>query len=1269
MLNIFKKNTKFDRNIGSNLPLYYDNINVEGKTTQETRSGKNLFNVNTATPHRDDGRESVVIENGVLTITALTTTGAQYAIVNIENLDSTKNYTLSFKAKKIVSGTDGAPRLYFRTYGSNDNSTWTSLSALGTATPTQGQEYSYDVTVTGYTYYRFYIYNNSGNPVTVGEQTQYYDIQFEEGNTVTEYEPYGQMPSPDFSSELVSVGYENLLNLTSGTYSSNGITAIVDNGIITLNGTATNVAFVNIPVSPNLDISLNDTITISLNNPIANSDVRFRIDNQGKLDTPLSKVDTVSTIIVNYALYGNAIRMRVDSGITLNDFVLQPIINFGTESHKYIPYGKYGIEIKKTGKNLFSSEMELGTISSSGVPGGTVSAIRTKDFIEVLPNIEYTVKNSLNYANYRYEYDENMQFLKFTSSMVNPLTFTTQENTKYIKFRTVAGNVENDLTSKWQLEKGSQATNYEPYTSHTNLITLDEPLRGIGDVKDLLYIKNNILYIKRNIKSVKLDGSESWKLQKSKTSSTYFHLNNFEFVPVAASALPKALCSHFTANSGNHLNADEIEGFTFNTGACLRISVFNTIASTVNELQAWLSNNNIEVVYIPSTPTIETYELEIQPMIYESLGNGTLSDVINDPLITEELNGSYILEFEYLKDGKFSEYLVEENIVKAHGEPFSIYSVKKDTESKIKILAKHWVLNEWTKDFILDSEPTNLPAQSALEWIQNRSINHSDITINGDCTDAETARYVRKNMLDAIFNEDNAILKRFGGELSYNVNNVTVNNHRGNISGLTIRQGKNLKGAEYYLDFSTVVTRLVPVGKDGLMLDDVYVDSPLINNYATPIIKKVEVDSDDPAELENYCNKLFEDGIDKPSISIKIDFIELSKTIEYQSYSSLETAHLGDTVNVYIPSLNLNISTRVVKTVYNDNLHRITSLELGNTMPNIATSNVNTQKQLEKQAENDMSVLAEAKQAATEMINHPFSGHLFIDETTGNLYIMDTTDINTAQNIWRWGLGGLGFSSNGINGPYAVAMTQDGKIVADFITTGILQSIEIRATTGTVGGFTLNPDKFTANISKEYNFTLTDVQKAVDYANGTGTLTDEELDEYDVNGDGVVDKLDANTMLRMYYEYISNIINGTLEFNSTDSRRVITLKDGDGNISTSLGLNGIKTKALNCENLSLGGNNVEPQSILSNWYSTSSETLKNAQKHKLLIILAKPASTSAITSISIPTDILTTSNQQFQCADEAAYVSFNLKYSDDDIIITGAGRSSNGTIVKVYTMM
>lgn len=108
------------------------------------------------------------------------------------------------------------------------------------------------------------------------------------------------------------------------------------------------------------------------------------------------------------------------------------------------------------------------------------------------------------------------------------------------------------------------------------------------------------------------------------------------------------------------------------------------------------------------------------------------------------------------------------------------------------------------------------------------------------------------------------------------------------------------------------------------------------------------------------------------------------------------------------------------------------------------------------------------------------------------------------------------------------------------------------------------------DIETEYNFTLEDAEKVLSYVNGEIDLTDDELEFYDVNADGVVDKLDYLAIQRMYYGYISNIVKGTLEINSTKAQRTIVLRDEEGKIQTSLGLNGITTPSLSCDNFYLG---------------------------------------------------------------------------------------------------
>jgi hypothetical protein len=76
---------------------------------------------------------------------------------------------------------------------------------------------------------------------------------------------------------------------------------------------------------------------------------------------------------------------------------------------------------------------------------------------------------------------------------------------------------------------------------------------------------------------------------------------------------------------------------------------------------------------------------------------------------------------------------------------------------------------------------------------------------------------------------------------------------------------------------------------------------------------------------------------------------------------------------------------------------------------------------------------------------------------------MDTEDPATATKVWRWNINGLGYSKAGINGPYGLAMTMDGAIVANFITTGVLDAALIKtgAITSTDGKVSIGIDSGT----------------------------------------------------------------------------------------------------------------------------------------------------------------------------------------------------------------
>lgn len=97
------------------------------------------------------------------------------------------------------------------------------------------------------------------------------------------------------------------------------------------------------------------------------------------------------------------------------------------------------------------------------------------------------------------------------------------------------------------------------------------------------------------------------------------------------------------------------------------------------------------------------------------------------------------------------------------------------------------------------------------------------------------------------------------------------------------------------------------------------------------------------------------------------------------------------------------------------------------------------------------TILKQAEARATQLIT---TGELGGNVITlpNEQYIADSTDIATAKRLWRWNINGLGYSSNGRNGPYSLAITMNGEINASFITTGSLSANRIYGGTLTLGG-------------------------------------------------------------------------------------------------------------------------------------------------------------------------------------------------------------------------
>lgn len=132
---------------------------------------------------------------------------------------------------------------------------------------------------------------------------------------------------------------------------------------------------------------------------------------------------------------------------------------------------------------------------------------------------------------------------------------------------------------------------------------------------------------------------------------------------------------------------------------------------------------------------------------------------------------------------------------------------------------------------------------------------------------------------------------------------------------------------------------------------------------------------------------------------------------------------------------------------------------------------------LEKLIPKKDSILDQAKKNATAMLNSAgTNGHVvFRTNEDGVIYeilIMDTTDINTASKVWRWNENGFGYANsrddNGVL-KFGLAMTMDGSIVADYITSGVLRAITVNGVTingTTINGGTINGSAITSTSAK-----------------------------------------------------------------------------------------------------------------------------------------------------------------------------------------------------------
>lgn len=343
---------------------------------------------------------------------------------------------------------------------------------------------------------------------------------------------------------------------------------------------------------------------------------------------------------------------------------------------------------------------------------------------------------------------------------------------------------------------------------------------------------------------------------------------------------------------------------------------------------------------------------------FTTTGLGVLDREIINPIVVEELGGEFSLTFTYPADGPAAQNLTLENIVAApvpgleQRQGFRISEIATTLDGMLEVTAFH-VFYDLAANLIADTYVVNKTAKGALTQILGAAnTKHGFTATSSDTVTRASARIVRMPIAAALMDagEDNTFAARWGGEITRNNWLIHHTPMRGANHGVVIRDRKNLTGFESSIDFSTVATRILPVGYDGLLLPELYVDSPKLGDYVVPRIRvirygqvKAITDKDNPREGELPLDQAHSElrrlaaaefsarHVDEPSGSYKVRFVDLATTREYADLARLETVEIGDTVTVRHTDLGIALTARVVAYEYNPLTLQYISVELGST--------------------------------------------------------------------------------------------------------------------------------------------------------------------------------------------------------------------------------------------------------------------------------------------------------------------------------------------------
>lgn len=266
--------------------------------------------------------------------------------------------------------------------------------------------------------------------------------------------------------------------------------------------------------------------------------------------------------------------------------------------------------IESGGKNLWNGTWETGGLNTANGEEIAQSISLRSSYVEVTSGAFVFSGNIAD--RYGFAYDKDKKFVRYLGLNISKITFA--ENEKYIRVMQYNSTVE---PTNIQLEQGKTETDYTPYISpylyafpktETPLgVTIDFENKKITDY------------------GVEIDGNYP-NISYSSSSSLF----TFSGLTALIADRTKAVSSYYTYDN----NGGSVRSGTFwitSDGTDLRIR--DSRFTSVNELKAWMDENNVKIRYVSSVLQSETdftAEQSASGNEYTAYNGGTETVLDND---------------------------------------------------------------------------------------------------------------------------------------------------------------------------------------------------------------------------------------------------------------------------------------------------------------------------------------------------------------------------------------------------------------------------------------------------------------------------------------------------------------------------------------------------------------------------------------------------------------------------------------------------------------